>query len=88
MQTKTWLVVGASRGIGLELIRQILARGDKVIATVRDVAGGSEIYQLQRSVPPGYCQMLLCDVSTEWQINVSDYHYYHIDFSVNIIGIY
>jgi NAD(P)-dependent dehydrogenase (short-subunit alcohol dehydrogenase family) len=31
----TWLVTGASRGIGLELVRQVNARADDVIATCR-----------------------------------------------------
>jgi len=30
-----WLIVGASRGIGLEFVTQLLARGDIVIATAR-----------------------------------------------------
>jgi NAD(P)-dependent dehydrogenase (short-subunit alcohol dehydrogenase family) len=32
------VVTGASRGIGLELVRQLLARGDEVDACVRDPA--------------------------------------------------
>lgn len=35
----TVFVIGASRGIGLELVRQYLDAGDRVIATARDEAG-------------------------------------------------
>ena len=30
-----WVIVGASRGIGLEIVRQLCARGEEVIAAVR-----------------------------------------------------
>ena len=33
--TKTWFVTGASRGMGRELVEQLLARGDSVAATLR-----------------------------------------------------
>jgi NAD(P)-dependent dehydrogenase (short-subunit alcohol dehydrogenase family) len=33
--TVTWLITGANRGIGLDMARQALARGDEVIAGVR-----------------------------------------------------
>src|SRR5882724_6720981 len=32
---KTWLITGASRGLGRELARQVLADGDRLIATAR-----------------------------------------------------
>lgn len=33
--TKTWFITGASRGMGRELTEQLLARGDRVAATLR-----------------------------------------------------
>ncbi len=52
----TVLVIGASRGIGLELVRQYLARGDRVIATVRDDAARQQLQALG-------AQVLLVDVA-------------------------
>lgn len=40
------LVVGASRGIGLELARQCRAAGDTVVGTVRDDAGAARLAEL------------------------------------------
>ena len=43
----TVLVIGANRGIGLEFVKQYLARGDHVIATCRDVSSADDLNQLQ-----------------------------------------
>ena len=64
-----WVVVGASRGIGLEWVRQLLARGDHVLATVRDVAKASQLWTLAGSAM-GRCQLFVCDVASEASINV------------------
>lgn len=52
------LVIGASRGLGLEFVRQYTEAGDRVIATVRDAAGraraqalGAEVLTVDVSQP-------------------------------------
>ena len=40
---KSILIIGASRGIGLELVRQYTEDGRRVIATVRDDAGRERV---------------------------------------------
>ena len=57
-----YLVTGAARGIGLELVRQLRARGDDVIATVRDERSGGPLHELAGvRVEP-------CDVASEASI--------------------
>lgn len=46
----TILIIGASRGIGLELARQYAAEGGRVIATVRDAAGRARLQALGAEV--------------------------------------
>lgn len=42
----TVLIIGASRGIGMELARQYAAAGDRLIATARDDAGLAQLREL------------------------------------------
>ena len=66
---KTWLVVGASRGIGYEFVRQLLMDGNDVLATIRtDAAPG----QLWPDVPgvAERCQLFKCDMLDDASIDV------------------
>jgi NADP-dependent 3-hydroxy acid dehydrogenase YdfG len=36
---RVWLITGASRGIGAEIAKAVLASGDKLIATARTLSG-------------------------------------------------
>lgn len=60
-QRKTWLIVGASRGIGKEFVEQLLERGDKVYATTR---GAVQYHDGRNPV------ILKCDVTDEGSIEV------------------
>ncbi|KAI0109698.1 NAD(P)-binding protein [Nemania sp. FL0031] len=46
MDAKTWVVVGASRGIGLELVKQLLEAGHLVVAAVRNVSSAPKLLHL------------------------------------------
>lgn len=59
---KTWVIVGASRGIGLEFVRQLLIREERVFATVRETnaAHASGLWsQVGGNRGPRRCQMLI-----------------------------
>ena len=55
------LVTGAGRGIGLEFVRQLLARGDRVIATARKPAQSTVLNKLAFA-HPGHLHVLPLDV--------------------------
>ena len=45
------LVTGTNRGLGLEFVTQYLARGDRVIATARDLEKASKLQALKKKYP-------------------------------------
>lgn len=59
---KRILVTGAGRGIGLELVRQFLARGDRVIATARKPGAATELNRLAFA-HPGHLSVLPLDLA-------------------------
>lgn len=66
-ESKTWIVVGASRGLGHEFVKQLLSRGDSVIATVRKPS-----LEKAASLWPGEdrCQIYDCDMLSAESIDV------------------
>lgn len=67
---ETWVVVGASRGIGLEFVKQLLDLGHNVIAGVRNPSGAEELSKLISSQSkPERCLVEQCDVTSEDSIN-------------------
>lgn len=57
-----YLITGANRGLGLEFVRQLLARGDRVIAACRHAARASELNQFSGEYP-GRLKVLPLDVA-------------------------
>lgn len=57
------VITGANRGIGLELVRQCLGRGDSVIATARDPEEARELRSLAGT--SGALTVLACDVGDD-----------------------
>lgn len=64
----TILVTGANRGLGLEFTRQLLARGERVIATARQTARAGALNQLAGD-HPGYLTVLPLDSGDGGSIN-------------------
>ncbi|QKX54517.1 uncharacterized protein TRUGW13939_01604 [Talaromyces rugulosus] len=62
----TWLIIGASRGIGLEFVRHNVSLGHRVIATAR---GSSSALDTIRQNAPDRVKVLTCDVSSSDGIN-------------------
>lgn len=44
---ETWLVTGASRGIGLEMVKQLLSTGRHVIGACRNPDGARDLWEIQ-----------------------------------------
>ena len=62
MSTRRSLVTGANRGLGLEFVRQLLARGDRVVATCRHPGKATALNTLAGE-HPGRLHVLPLDVS-------------------------
>ncbi|WP_262922952.1 SDR family NAD(P)-dependent oxidoreductase [Hymenobacter cellulosilyticus] len=48
---KSVLITGANRGLGLELTRQYLERGDQVFAASRQPEGATDLQALSQQYP-------------------------------------
>ncbi|EME49799.1 hypothetical protein DOTSEDRAFT_68555 [Dothistroma septosporum NZE10] len=86
---KTWAIVGASRGIGLEFVIQLLARGNKVIATVRGHSLKQAASQWQGVKQ---CSVFECDMLSEPSIDafaeqLNQASVSHIDYLVLNAGV-
>ena len=83
-----WMITGAGRGIGLEIARQILQRGDAVIATVRSDAAAQALRTQFAGADAARLQVLVFDVRDRGAIaQASSQVTERIDVIVNNAGI-
>src|SRR3546814_8340945 len=59
MTTRHCLVTGANRGVGLDFVRQLLARGDRVVATCRQQGRAPALNALRSEEQTSELQSLL-----------------------------
>ena len=62
MTTKTWFITGCSSGFGRALVEAALARGQRVIATARDIRSIADLEQADR------CQVMTLDITEASEI--------------------
>ena len=64
------VVTGASRGIGLAFVKQLLERGKTVVAGARKPQGSQGLQELAKTYPKQLTLVVL-DISSEASIEVS-----------------
>ncbi len=79
-----YLVTGANRGIGLEFVNQLLARGDRVIATARQPARAAELNQLSGRFP-GHLKVLPLDAAEPRSIAELAREVGMLELSINVL---
>ena len=84
----TVLITGTNRGIGLEFVKQFLARGDTLLATCRDIASATELDRLK--VNNEKLQIFELDVSSQESMESlpEKLEGQAIDIFINNAGIY
>ena len=87
---KHCLVTGANRGIGLEFVRQLLARGDRVVGTCRHPGKAAALNGLTGEYP-GHLHVLPLDVASEKSraelVRELPLVAQHIDLLINNAGV-
>ena len=84
----TVLITGANRGIGLEFVKQYLARGENVIGTCRDIEAAEALAQL--SANNENLQLLELDVANDESLMAFPAQLVNspIDIFINNAGVY
>jgi len=80
------LITGANRGLGLELSRQLLARGEDVVATCRRPEGATELQALMAQ-HAGRGEVLPLDVRDDASVAAAAQRVDRLDWLINNAGV-
>lgn len=84
----TYFITGCNRGLGLELAQQLIGRGERVIATCRDIATASELTEFAlRSKGLSLIEMDVASAASR-QAAVELLNEEPIDIFINNAGVY
>lgn len=82
----TWFITGASRGLGLELVQQLLRQGHRVAATSRDAAGLREAVGVESDGFLPLAVELASEASVAQAVRATVERFGRIDVVVNNAG--
>lgn len=84
--SKTWFITGASKGIGFELVKQVLSTGDKIIATSRSIKS----LKIAFNIPATHFLAVKMDITNEKSVKeaveIGVAHFGSIEYLVNNAG--
>ncbi|KAI5831329.1 NAD(P)-binding protein [Schizophyllum commune Tattone D] len=88
--TRVWLITGTSSGLGLHLAQNVLAAGERVVATARSPAKSAALNVLREKYPESRLLILVLDVTKPEQIKEAfaktRAHFGRLDVVVNNAG--
>jgi NAD(P)-dependent dehydrogenase (short-subunit alcohol dehydrogenase family) len=91
MRQRVALVTGGNRGIGLEICRQLAARGHRVVLTARDAGQAEKVAGWLAEVAPGQVTGVALDVTDDQSVRAAFdealRRYGAVDILVNNAGI-
>ena len=88
MPVERWVVTGANRGIGLEFVRQLLARGAEVVAGCRDPGAADELRGLDRDGRLQVAALDLADAASRAAfVAAVEARFAGVDRLVNVAGM-
>ncbi|MFY7730004.1 MAG: SDR family NAD(P)-dependent oxidoreductase, partial [Flavobacterium sp.] len=82
---KTWFITGASKGLGLSLVKQLLAKGQNVAATSRNLAQLKDAVGTAANFLPLETN-LGDDASVKTAVDAAHKHFGRIDVLINNAG--